>query len=47
VVLLVRPNVPESPRWLFIHGRESLEDIAPPLTATDSTGQGAARAHAA
>ena len=22
VVLLVRRNVPESPRWLFIHGRE-------------------------
>ena len=21
-VLLVRRNVPESPRWLFIHGRE-------------------------
>ncbi len=41
-VLLVRKNVPESPRWLFIHGREEeaekiVNDIEQKVT--DSTGR--------
>jgi len=41
-ILLVRRNVPESPRWLFIHGRETegeriVEDIE--RTVTEETGK--------
>ena len=40
-ILLVRRNVPESPRWLFIHGRENdAEDIVTDIEnrVTDETG---------
>jgi MFS family permease len=42
VILLVRRNVPESPRWLFIHGRdEEAERVVSEIEqrVTESTGQ--------
>jgi MFS family permease len=34
VILLVRRNVPESPRWLFIHGREKRPTISSPTSSS-------------
>jgi hypothetical protein len=35
VILLVRRNVPESPRWLFIHGRDIVTDIEEQVRSSD------------
>jgi hypothetical protein len=32
VILYLRRGLPESPRWLMIHGK-SLEEVAPPLSS--------------
>jgi MFS family permease len=44
VILLVRRNVPESPRWLFIHGREKqadgiVTDIEEQVRSSTGTGE--------
>jgi MFS family permease len=44
VILLVRRNVPESPRWLFIHGREKqaddvVTDIEQQVRSSTGTGE--------
>jgi MFS family permease len=39
VILLVRRNVPESPRWLFIHGRKPEADRSSTASTSASSGR--------